>query len=39
MVNLGYTYVKLIGSDEGIKLGSTGGEVIGTVLGNTMSRW
>ena len=33
-VSLGYTSGKLIGSDEGIKLGSTGGKVLVDILGN-----
>ena len=32
--NLGYTYCKVFYSDEGIKLGSTYGKVIGTILGD-----
>ena len=32
--SLGYTYGKVPGSDEGIKLGSTGGELIGIILVN-----
>ena len=39
MVNLGSTDGKVLGYDEGIKLGSTDVEVIGTILGNTTSRW
>ena len=30
----GYTVVKLLGYDEGIKRGSTGGKVFGAILGN-----
>ena len=32
--SLGYNDVKLLGSDEGIKLGSTNGKVFGTILVN-----
>ena len=32
--SLGCTDDKLIGSDEGIKLGFSDGEVVGTILGN-----
>ena len=32
--SLGYTDVKVHGSDKGIKLGSTDGKVIGNILGN-----
>ena len=32
--SLGYTYGKVLGSDEVIKLGYTYGKVIGTILGN-----
>ena len=39
MVNLGYIDGKVLGSDEGIKLGSTDVEVIGTILGKKISRW
>ena len=31
---LGYTDFKVIYSDEGIKLGSTDGKVLGTILGD-----
>ena len=34
MVNLGYIDGKVLGSDEGIKLGSTDAKAIGTILGN-----
>ena len=39
MVNLGYIDGKVLGSDEGIKLGSTDVEVLGTILGTKTSRW
>ena len=39
MVNLICTDGKVLGSDEGVKLGYTDDEVIDTILGNTTSRW
>ena len=39
MIKLVSTYDKVLDSDEGIKLGSTDGEVLEKILGNKISTW
>ena len=39
MVNLFSTDIRVLGPDEGKIMGSTDGETIGTILGNTTNIW